>query len=102
MQDREPNYDHHQYHYQNHHHLPPPHLHSFHSNGDSNSNSTKITDYVTNHEIKFTKTEGCTPSACVCVFIAILFVSIAATSGIYFGCKLILVLFSFIQCLSFK
>jgi hypothetical protein len=55
--------------------------------GDSSSNSTKITDYVTNHEIKFTKTEGCTPSTCVCLLMAILFVSIAATSGLYFGRK---------------
>jgi hypothetical protein len=54
---------------------------------DLSSNSTKITDFVTNHEIKFTKTEGCTPSTCVCLFMALLFVTIAATSGIYFGRK---------------
>lgn len=37
------------------------------------------------HEIKFTKTEGCTPSTCICVFIAILLISIGASSGIFYG-----------------
>lgn len=42
---------------------------------------------ASDHEIKFTKTEGCTPSTCICVFFAILLISIGASSGIYFGCK---------------
>ena len=50
----------HQHHYYHHQTLqnpyPPPHAYSLRS--DLSSNSTKITDYVTNHEIKFTKTEG--------------------------------------------
>ncbi|XP_015786527.1 uncharacterized protein LOC107363772 [Tetranychus urticae] len=39
------------------------------------------------HEIKFTKTEGCTPSTCICVFIAILLISIGASSGIFYGLR---------------
>ncbi|XP_054168207.1 uncharacterized protein LOC128965526, partial [Oppia nitens] len=84
------NHQNHYYPHQNHNHqnhLPPPHAYSMRSATDLSSNSTKITDYVTNHEIKFTKTEGCTPSTCVCLFMALLFVSIAATSGIYFSLR---------------
>ncbi len=97
MEDRRSQYNHnhqhqHHFHHPNHHqshqqHIPPPHAHSMRNATDLSSNSTKITDFVTNHEIKFTKTEGCTPSTCVCLFMALLFVTIAATSGIYFGRK---------------
>lgn len=52
---------HHKSHYYHQHHsnpLPPPHAYSLRSATDLSTNSTKITDCVTNHEIKFTKTEG--------------------------------------------
>ena len=50
--------------------------------------SNKIVDTSPNeHEIKFTQVEGCTPFTCVCVFFAILLISIGASSGIYFGSK---------------
>lgn len=54
----------------------------------NNSKSIIDNSLITDHEIKFTKTEGCTPSTCICVFFAILLISIGASSGIYFGCKL--------------
>ncbi|GFR08479.1 atrial natriuretic peptide-converting enzyme [Trichonephila clavata] len=38
------------------------------------------------HQIKFTYKEGCTPTACACVILAILFVSLGAAAGVYFGC----------------
>ncbi|GFY60977.1 atrial natriuretic peptide-converting enzyme [Trichonephila inaurata madagascariensis] len=37
------------------------------------------------HQIKFTYKEGCTPTACACVILAILFVSLGAAAGVYFG-----------------
>lgn len=37
------------------------------------------------HEIKFTHKEGCTPTACACVILAVIFVSLGAAAGVYFG-----------------
>ncbi|KFM61965.1 hypothetical protein X975_16217, partial [Stegodyphus mimosarum] len=37
------------------------------------------------HQIKFSHKEGCTPTACACVILAILFVSLGAAAGVYFG-----------------
>ncbi|XP_053200262.1 uncharacterized protein LOC128385427 [Panonychus citri] len=69
-------------------------------NGNNNSDHNKIisspetgnnimvySSSVGEHEIKFTKTEGCTPSTCICVFIAILLISIGASSGIFYGLR---------------
>ena len=39
------------------------------------------------HEIKFTKTESCTPGSCVCLMVAILLILVGATSGLYYGRK---------------
>lgn len=36
-------------------------------------------------EIKFTRTQSCTPSSCACLMIALLFILSGATSGIYYG-----------------
>ncbi|RWS15615.1 hypothetical protein B4U79_16454 [Dinothrombium tinctorium] len=55
------------------------------NSGNVNDARDKALDLEASREIKFTKTEGCTPSTCACLFIAILLISIGATSGIYFG-----------------
>ena len=97
--------------------IPPPHAHSLINKRDSLLRNTEIkaqsniscvsieastpevpslpvsnkivdnSNISNEHEIKFTQVEGCTPSTCVCVFIAILLISIGASSGVYFGCK---------------
>lgn len=41
--------------------------------------------FVSEHEIKFTRSEVCTPSTCICFFIAFLFSFMAIMSGIYYG-----------------
>ncbi len=41
--------------------------------------------FVSEHEIKFTRNEVCSPSTCICFFIAFLFSSMAIMSGIYYG-----------------
>lgn len=47
----------------------------------------RITDPITDQEIKFTKTTGCTPSTCLCLLVAVLLIMLGASSGIYFGLK---------------
>ncbi|KAG0419372.1 hypothetical protein HPB47_004166 [Ixodes persulcatus] len=40
---------------------------------------------VNQHEITFTKKEGCTLSTCLCVTLAVIFVTLGAAAGIYYG-----------------
>ncbi|EEC04751.1 hypothetical protein IscW_ISCW017288 [Ixodes scapularis] len=40
---------------------------------------------VNQHEITFTKKEGCTLSTCLCVTLAVIFVTLGAGAGIYYG-----------------
>ncbi|XP_074601208.1 atrial natriuretic peptide-converting enzyme isoform X2 [Brevipalpus obovatus] len=86
--------------YPQHYSIPPPHAHSLISHECSSPESTymdptaEIPNHANNkividedHKIKFTKTEGFTPSTCICVLIAILLISIGASSGIYYGLR---------------
>lgn len=54
---------------------------------DEDRSLTKMSNEMIAHEIKFTKTKGCTPSTCACVLVAIVLISVGATSGVYFGRK---------------
>ena len=79
--------------------LPPPHLHPqsqlyFPSNGTFRTETLQHGNtidhdqyghFVSEHEIKFTRKEACTPSTCICFFIAFLFSFMAIMSGIYYG-----------------
>lgn len=39
------------------------------------------------HEIKFTRTDSCTPGSCVCLLLALMLIFVGATSGLYYGSK---------------
>lgn len=47
----------------------------------------RIRDPVTNDDVKYPKSEYCSPSSCICLLIALILISIGATSGIFFGLK---------------
>jgi len=78
--------------------IPPPHLHTssqlyLQPNGTLHSESLQEQQesedhyghFVSEHEIKFTRNEVCSPSTCICFFIAFLFSFMAIMSGIYYG-----------------
>ena len=51
----------------------------------ASESSGEFNHFITEHEIKFTKRQVCSPSTCICFFIAILFSFMALLSGIYYG-----------------
>ena len=67
----------------------------------TSSNITRLTDPITQREIKFTKTEGCTPSTCICLLLAIVLIMMGASSGIYFGREYLLIIWLLSSLLSF-
>lgn len=74
--------------------IPPPHLHSSQLYLQGNESlpggahsEDHFNHFVSEHEIKFTRNDLCTPSTCICFFIAFLFSSFALMSGIYYGRK---------------
>lgn len=52
-----------------------------------NKRGHTIRDPVTNNDIKYPKSEYCSPSSCICLLIALILISIGATSGIFFGLR---------------
>ena len=81
--------------------IPPPHLHmqthlfqertnevqsQFVNHTSTGDGCEHFDHFVSEHEIKFTRNEVCTPFTCICLFIAFLFSFMAILSGIYYGC----------------
>ncbi|XP_022238605.1 atrial natriuretic peptide-converting enzyme-like [Limulus polyphemus] len=55
------------------------------NDGFNGSNISAPSESGESHEIKFTKKEGCTATTCVCVSLALLFVTVGAAVAIYYG-----------------
>lgn len=49
--------------------------------------STSRSSSLAAQQVKFTNAQVCSPSTCICFFIALLFALMALLSGVYYGCK---------------